>query len=102
MIRRPPRSTLFPYTTLFRSPPGPPAPEGRVPRRAHLLVDRLGLLPQREIPGVVLGVLVARHARAGLELAGVEPGEPPVAGKLGDREIHRAVFPAIGDPALEP
>src|SRR6266853_3884193 len=28
MIRRPPRSTLFPYTTLFRSPPraGRPAP----------------------------------------------------------------------------
>src|SRR5438309_5118610 len=25
MIRRPPRSTLFPYTTLFRSP-APPAP----------------------------------------------------------------------------
>src|SRR5258708_30542356 len=34
MIRRPPRSTLFPYTTLFRSPfsPGgvPGAPAGRV------------------------------------------------------------------------
>src|SRR3712207_8849599 len=34
MIRRPPRSTLFPYTTLFRSPawrpdrPLPPEPEG--------------------------------------------------------------------------
>src|SRR5687768_18307350 len=25
MIRRPPRSTLFPYTTLFRSPGGPRA-----------------------------------------------------------------------------
>src|SRR2546430_4360271 len=25
MIRRPPRSTLFPYTTLFRSPPNPRA-----------------------------------------------------------------------------
>src|SRR2546425_4266326 len=25
MIRRPPRSTLFPYTTLFRSPRGDPA-----------------------------------------------------------------------------
>src|SRR3712207_9456463 len=25
MIRRPPRSTLFPYTTLFRSPVGPVA-----------------------------------------------------------------------------
>src|SRR5438128_8341418 len=30
MIRRPPRSTLFPYTTLFRSRPG--APRGRRPR----------------------------------------------------------------------
>src|SRR5260221_5865263 len=27
MIRRPPRSTLFPYTTLFRSP-APPVPRG--------------------------------------------------------------------------
>src|SRR3712207_8835056 len=28
MIRRPPRSTLFPYTTLFRSEPAPaPAPQ---------------------------------------------------------------------------
>src|SRR3712207_2819673 len=26
MIRRPPRSTLFPYTTLFRSPHTPPRP----------------------------------------------------------------------------
>src|SRR3712207_8494025 len=25
MIRRPPRSTLFPYTTLFRSAPAPPS-----------------------------------------------------------------------------
>src|SRR3712207_9103134 len=32
MIRRPPRSTLFPYTTLFRSPGG-----GRsFPRTSHL------------------------------------------------------------------
>src|SRR5690242_21466040 len=28
MIRRPPRSTLFPYTTLFRSIPDPPAADG--------------------------------------------------------------------------
>src|SRR3712207_7206882 len=32
MIRRPPRSTLFPYTTLFRSD-GQPAPIHGVPRR---------------------------------------------------------------------
>src|ERR1039457_7441199 len=31
MIRRPPRSTLFPYTTLFRS--SPPAPCRRTSRR---------------------------------------------------------------------
>src|SRR5437588_7638571 len=29
MIRRPPRSTLFPYTTLFRSP-GPPVYAARI------------------------------------------------------------------------
>src|SRR3712207_8725245 len=29
MIRRPPRSTLFPYTTLFRSGQPPPAGPGR-------------------------------------------------------------------------
>src|SRR2546425_2379669 len=35
MIRRPPRSTLFPYTTLFRSRPqghGPGGPEPARPR----------------------------------------------------------------------
>src|SRR5690349_22738221 len=29
MIRRPPRSTLFPYTTLFRSPDNVPAETGK-------------------------------------------------------------------------
>src|SRR5258707_6161007 len=38
MIRRPPRSTLFPYTTLFRS--------------HRLLLDRL---PEGELPGRVHG-----------------------------------------------
>src|SRR3712207_6972830 len=39
MIRRPPRSTLFPYTTLFRSPPaaarrgGPASARCRAARR---------------------------------------------------------------------
>src|SRR3712207_7705320 len=40
MIRRPPRSTLFPYTTLFRSVDYLPAPGGLVQRR-HVLA--LGL-----------------------------------------------------------
>src|SRR2546430_7135617 len=36
MIRRPPRSTLFPYTTLFRSVHRPSSPPGRPPHRGHL------------------------------------------------------------------
>src|SRR2546430_8634362 len=32
MIRRPPRSTLFPYTTLFRSGRSPPGSDGVRPR----------------------------------------------------------------------
>src|SRR5438105_10876012 len=40
MLRPPPRSTLFPYTTLFRSVPGgrgdEPAPEHGAPRLADL------------------------------------------------------------------
>src|SRR3712207_8068633 len=44
MIRRPPRSTLFPYTTLFRSPTDP---EAAAPHRDH---------PPRHTPG-------RRHSR---------------------------------------
>src|SRR5258708_32058695 len=35
MIRRPPRSTLFPYTTLFRSPHLPARDLGSAPRGDH-------------------------------------------------------------------
>src|SRR2546430_10510118 len=37
MIRRPPRSTLFPYTPLFRSPPSRVWPRVRSPRRSRRL-----------------------------------------------------------------
>src|SRR5215469_18191114 len=41
MIRRPPRSTLFPYTTLFRSPPRAAArPPCGCPRRHPRIRDR--------------------------------------------------------------
>src|SRR3989442_14711214 len=39
MIRRPPRSTLFPYTTLFRSPRPGRAPDGGL-RRAAVVPGR--------------------------------------------------------------
>src|SRR2546430_9515795 len=65
MIRRPPRSTLFPYTTLFRSRSGRPASSAACPpsaspaacacarcrRRAllrYVLAERLDGLPRSE------------------------------------------------------
>src|SRR5437588_8499339 len=53
MLRRPPRSPLFPYTTLFRSPGrrrllGRPLESGRVripARRAAAIPVRVGPLP---------------------------------------------------------
>src|SRR2546430_9811887 len=39
MIRRPPRSTLFPYTTLFRSQPGDAAAAIAAPLRGVLEPD---------------------------------------------------------------
>src|SRR2546422_4947762 len=39
MIRRPPRSTLFPYTTLFRSGPGGPV----------LIIAGLGTAPEMPV-----------------------------------------------------
>src|SRR3712207_8713123 len=45
MIRRPPRSTLFPYTTLFRSYPALAVLLGRRLARTRLLGVRLGGVP---------------------------------------------------------
>src|SRR6266852_9247604 len=60
MIRRPPRSTLFPYTTLFRSPPlasrGVVAP-GVAVHTLTMLGGSLGL-------GVALGFAVAQYLQA--------------------------------------
>src|SRR2546422_10684856 len=57
MIRRPPRSTLFPYTTLFRSPSV--SPDGR--RVAYLADDGKGASELRVLDGETLR-RVAAHA----------------------------------------
>src|SRR3712207_8342200 len=51
MIRRPPRSTLFPYTTLFRSPERDRRPRPRDPRheRRRLREPDPDSLPEPEL-----------------------------------------------------
>src|SRR3712207_7500461 len=64
MIRRPPRSTLFPYTTLFRSSPGALVPDDD---------DVAGL--ERALGDRVHGALLAvEHPRGALEDVAVEAG----------------------------
>src|SRR5437763_2731265 len=50
MIRRPPRSTLFPYTTLFRSPPAGVAQRGHHPAVDGRPAD--GPVPGDQHPGL--------------------------------------------------
>src|SRR3989440_7007220 len=54
MIRRPPRSTLFPYTTLFRS----------ILAERHDLAESLESFSRRQRRGVVLRSLRTRERRA--------------------------------------
>src|SRR5258708_21904817 len=54
MIRRPPRSTLFPYTTLFRSDPGMTLPDAKkfcnsLPNTTKVIVKGLHY-PQEDSP----------------------------------------------------
>src|SRR5690349_23944537 len=46
MIRRPPRSTLFPYTTLFRSPRREPVAKRVRHRRRHRSQGHVQRLPR--------------------------------------------------------
>src|SRR5260221_10075452 len=65
MIRRPPRSTLFPYTTLFRVSPGFSVDRG-APARARV-VEEHGLEVGEEV-GALLGHLLLADA-GGLDAA---------------------------------
>src|SRR5690242_21580644 len=47
MIRRPPRSTLFPYTTLFRSTPAPHPERRHAAGRSASVAPRVGGTPLR-------------------------------------------------------
>src|SRR2546426_2883575 len=98
MIRRPPRSTLFPYTTLFRSPQvarllsGKGVPVIALLAEAHLeTLHRLAQFPSGTRVGVASTTVETAHnlehsiANAGLPniaLVGVCPAEGAALGRL--------------------
>src|SRR2546422_5944223 len=113
MIRRPPRSTLFPYTTLFRSHPRLAPVEGDVVLaarrkrqglreggvRAREIVDRL-VIPRQVVPRArVFSVVVCpgglrQVALCFLERLGALVRELRV--RPGPERFHATVHPEIG------
>src|SRR3712207_8101864 len=78
MIRRPPRSTLFPYTTLFRS-------------MARRQGPRLGHLRVRDAARVDGGAKAARRVEgpSGRAHGGDPAAHRPLASRRGDRKSTR-------------
>src|SRR2546430_6836006 len=82
MIRRPPRSTLFPYTTLFRSPRS--GPHGRRSALAHIRDRREGILGRATSGRNQHAAYDAAHGRghhtddADPWLAPTTPAAPPI------------------------
>src|SRR5256885_5492125 len=92
MIRRPPRSTLFPYTTLFRS-----LEAERHARRVLGQAERPAELPGEETNAVMLGTTAQEHAaRAAIyDLFALHEAQMLAVERLGpfhvgDEQAHRA------------
>src|SRR5256886_9878256 len=94
MIRRPPRSTLFPYTTLFRS--------GLWQRRSLLHFAREPRMLARRIDpcGAVLAEFLQRFARDGIDVSPRRRGWRDTRRRRDEREYdaeERAALRGIGD-----
>src|SRR3712207_1983981 len=77
MIRRPPRSTLFPYTTLFRSCYPPPSTRSPAVMQAiNVAVIGSGFMGAahvdalRRVPGVRVAAIASTDRRRAQEIAG--------------------------------
>src|SRR5256714_8255556 len=102
MIRRPPRSTLFPYTTLFRSPPGQAvgAPAGTAfeelrPLAPLLAADEAGLLAYAR----AMAIWRVRHRHCGVCGAGTIATRAGHILVCSNAACAQELFPRI-DPAI--
>src|SRR5256885_13747257 len=99
MIRRPPRSTLFPYTTLFRSAPDQQRVERHVPvvlgrQTRHALDD------PRRLPEALEGTADPVEGVQGV--GGVDP-DPPAPGRVGEDQLAQREEPeGAGETRTDP
>src|SRR5256885_9775332 len=93
MIRRPPRSTLFPYTTLFRSLAHIAVDAEPVALVAVALLLRGGQDHDRQKPGALIGADAAQHVEA-LDLRQVQVQQDRKSTRLNSSHlvISYAVF----------
>src|SRR3989454_12735006 len=90
MIRRPPRSTLFPYTTLFRSSLDDAVnvifAAVREAKRGETYIPRVPSARVLEVARVLIGDRPIR-----IEVVGVRPGEKVHEILISEEECHRTV-----------
>src|SRR2546426_10793026 len=98
MIRRPPRSTLFPYTTLFRSHPGRVEP--LVPPAVLTVPELARIAPVR--PQLVVGDGAMLYADAVRAWSGAAPvplaALPPAASVMLSLFTREGAARVIADP----
>src|ERR1035441_4771465 len=95
MIRRPPRSTLFPYTTLFRSPGSGRSNVESILLLAHTEAD--GSLGRPALEALAAAKNLGGELHIGLVGAQVQPGADRVAG-AGAARILAVSGEAFGQP----
>src|SRR2546425_13286145 len=109
MIRRPPRSTLFPYTTLFRSgvvhdgigfPTACDLPhEGVRVCHPRQVIDQRGAkyMPAIKVHGAAIGPVVGVVRENGPCTYITERGVPQILGKSVSHLQHRVVLKLVGE-----
>src|SRR5256886_10246218 len=99
MIRRPPRSTLFPYTTLFRSPRPTRTPQREPRRRPRPQAAEMLAGPRRDRKSTRLNSSHSQISYAVFCLK-KKKNHPPDILFLLNLEISLAIIPHTATPVL--
>src|SRR2546422_11094576 len=100
MIRRPPRSTLFPYTPLFRSPFAGARPLCELRAGVHLIRERWETFVGAETAAIFALPHLAGFAEAGVPLVSARRPVPGPAVIGSSTFAPRGLAPALPDGAF--